>query len=97
MAMAGVTEEKKEGEEERKSEESNNSDNLVGFISHATDDRASDWPGGRGVSRPRSPAAGCRRDDIEDKDAAVEGGEVGEHRDARLPSRYVSRSRGLAS
>lgn len=51
---------------------------------------ASDWPGGREVSRPRSPAAGCR-DDIEDKDAVVEGGEVGEHRDPRLPGIYISR------
>ena len=44
----------------------------------------------RGVSRPRSPAGGCR-DDIEDKDAVVEGGEVGEHRDPRLPGIYISR------
>ena len=88
--MAGVTEGKeergkergREGErgEEGKSEESNNSDNLVGFISHATD-RPTE--GDRNRRQASSPA---KKTTLGDKDA--EGGRGRkDNRDARSPYR----------
>ena len=93
MAMVAVTEEKEEGEEERKSEESNNSDNLVGFISHATD-QASDWPGGESAG-PGALLLAAAETTLKIKTQRSKEARV-EHRDARLPSRYVSRSRGFS-
>ena len=92
-AMAGVTEEKEEGEEEeRKSEESNNSDNLVGFISLMRPTGRATGQAGGGVSRPRSrPCCWLPNETTlkiktqRSKEARVE------HRDPRLPSRYISR------
>ena len=56
--------------EEGKSEESNNSDNLVGFISHATD-RPTDQP--RATARPQpTPGSPAKKTTLGDKDA--EGG-----------------------
>ena len=63
-AMAGVTEEKKKKEEVRKVITLITWSDL--YLMRPTTERLAR----RGVSRPRSPAGGCR-DDIEDKDAVV--------------------------